>query len=454
MKIKDRLALYFTLASTLMLLVVLCAVYFTFLKFMEADFFARLTDRTMVTAKLYLEADEISPDSLDKVRNQYLEKLNGEVIRIYNSKNTATFIGDDQQYWSSETINKVRKQNRIQYKDGARQVVGIFYKDNQGNFVILASAIDKSTSYRLEKLRNIMMITFVIIFIGLLFSGRWIANRILKPLDRFISEVRQIKSSNLHFRVAQGSNKDEISLLAQNFNDLMEHLEQAFVLQKTFIANASHELRTPVTRMMIGAEISLSQERSAEDYKKALSSVLEDAEKMDKTITGLVTLAQADLEFGTSKLEGLRIDELLWDITEDWNKKHEKGRLLMEIREMPENPEQLLLFANPTLLGIAISNIISNAFKFSGDQDVQCVLEVAEQEISFSIIDQGPGIPQENRSEIFKPFFSTAPETAKQGNGMGLYMAQKIITLFKGELELQPSAKGCNFRIVLPKLHN
>lgn len=77
MKIKDRLALYFTLISTLTLLGVLCVVYFSFEKLMETEFFDRLTDRTMVTAKLYLKADEISSDALNKVREQYLEKQIG-----------------------------------------------------------------------------------------------------------------------------------------------------------------------------------------------------------------------------------------------------------------------------------------------------------------------------------------------------------------------------------------
>lgn len=90
MKIKDRIALYFTLISTSLLFAVLCTVYFTFMKFLEADFFERLTDRTMVTAKLYLEADEISRDALNNVRHKYLQKLNGEVTRIYDNKNRAT----------------------------------------------------------------------------------------------------------------------------------------------------------------------------------------------------------------------------------------------------------------------------------------------------------------------------------------------------------------------------
>ena len=452
MTIKNRFALYFTLISTTVLLIVLCAVYFIFLKFMEADFFARLTDRTMVTAKLYLEADEISSDSLEKVREQYLVKLNGEVIRIYNASNNATFIGDDQQYWTSETINKVRRERRLQYRDGLRQVVGIFYKDNQGDFVILASAVDKSTIYRLEKLRHIMIITFVVIFIGLLISARSIANKMLKPLDRFIDEVRQIKSNNLHFRVEEGKNKDEIHLLAQNFNNLMEHLEQSFVLQKTFIANASHELRTPITRMMIGAEITLSQERAAEEYKTALNDVLEEAGKMDDVITGLLNLAQADLELGSSKLELLRIDELLWEIIEDWNKKNEKGRVFLNMHHMPSDPAELFILANATLLSIAIGNILSNAHKFSDQQDIQCSLELEDAEICISITDQGPGIRKENRKEIFKPFFSAADEPGHLGKGMGLYMADKIISLFKGKLSLDTSkVPGTTFRIKLPK---
>jgi len=451
MKIKDRLALYFTLISTLILMGVLFVVYFMFIKIMEADFFVRLTDRTMVTAKLYLEADEISPDSLDKVRSQYLETLNGEVIRIYNSKNNATFIGDDQQYWSNETINKVRKQKRLKFKDDKRQVVGIFYKDNQGDFVILASAVDMSTLYRLEKLRDIMILTFLIIFIGLLLSGRWIANRILKPLDRFIKDVKQIKSNNLHFRVEAGKNKDEINLLAQDFNNLMEHLEQAFVLQKTFIANASHELRTPVTRILIGAEISLSKERRPEDYKLALTAVMEDAENMDNIITGLVSLAQADLEFGSSQLQPIRLDELIWNITFEWNKKNDQGRLETDILNMPEEPNELIINANPVLLTIAINNILSNAFKFSDQQDVYCTLQIKPDEIIINITDNGKGIPLADQPFIFDPFY-TAAAPHHQGNGMGLYMAHKIITLLRGKLELiSGDGNGSTFAIRLPK---
>ena len=438
MKIKDRLALYFTLVSTLTLLCVLTVVYFTFQKVMESEFFERLTDRTMVTAKLYLKADEISNQALEKVRAQYLEKLNGEVIRIYNERNNATFIGDDQQFWTNETIDMVRQQKKVRFKDGERQVVGIFYKDNQGDFVILASAIDYATEIRVQQLLKVMVVVFIVIFLGLLLSGRWIAKRILVPLNIFIDQVKLIKSNNLHFRVEEGTNKDEITLLSQNFNNLMEHLEHSFILQKTFVANASHELRTPVTRMIIGAEIALSKERQTEDYQRALQSVLEDAEKLENIITALLNLAKTDLEYSASMAQDIRIDEMIWQLQAEWSQKKGPGKLQVEMINLPMNDESsLIINANPTLLQIALDNIIGNAFKFSDDQQVTCVLEVTAQGINLTITDRGVGIPQDKLEKIFQPFFSSSVKAEHAGNGMGLYMAHKIITLFRGKITVK-----------------
>jgi signal transduction histidine kinase len=440
MRIKDRLALYFTLASTLTLLIVLSGTYFTFSKFLESDFFDRLTDRTMVTANLYLEADEMSEAALQKNRNQYLEKLNSEVIRIYDANNEPVFIDANSSSWSNEVIESVRKQGKLRFKDGKNQVVGIFYKDNQGDFVIIASALDQSTFYRLDKLRTVMFFIFIAIFVGLLLSARWIANRILKPLDLFIDEVKQIRSDNMNFRVQEGTNKDEIGQLAASFNKLMEHLEQAFVLQRTFIANASHELRTPVTSMIIGAEIVLSKDRGVEDYKNALSSVLEDADRMDKIITGLLGLAQSDLEYGAAKLEVTSLNDLLHSIAEDWKMSNSKGSLNLSIT--PDVKADHMVLANQTLLAIAINNVIANGFKFSNDGDVNCTLNVGDNGAVIRIGDVGPGIPVEDQPFIFEPFYRSASGNQQEGTGMGLYMAQKIVNLFKGTIILKSSGAG------------
>ena len=449
MKIKDRIALYFTLISTTMLFAVLCMVYFTFMKFLEADFFERLTDRTMVTAKLYLEADEISRDALNDVRHKYLQKLNGEVTRIYDYKNQATFIGDTAQYWTKATIDQVRKRKHLKYTDGERQVVGIYYKDNQGDFVILASATDQGSHNRLLKLLKIMVFVFISISLIVLLLSRWIAEKMLQPLKKFMSEVKQIGLKNMEFRVEESNTKDEINLIAKSFNHLMSELEQAFILQKTFVANASHELRTPVTRMMMAAELSLSRDRNKEDYQQTIQSILDDTEKMDQMITGLLALAKMDMELINSQLSPIALDKLLKSMQADW-KLHKD--LELEVLISPRDKEAYVL-ANETLLAIALDNIFSNAFKFSNNQKVICRLEKSAGNFIVRIIDQGAGISLANQQEVFKPFFTKAESIGQKGEGMGLYMAQKIIHLFKGKIEISnASDKESTFIIILPQL--
>lgn len=449
MKIKDRIALYFTLISTSLLLAVLCVVYFTFMKFLQADFFERLTDRTMVTAKLYLEADEISRDALTDVRHKYLQKLNSEVIRIYDDKNRATFIGDSAQYWTKTTINLVRKQKHLQYTDGERQVVGIYYKDNQGDFVILAAATDQGSRNRLNGLLKIMVVVFIAISAIVLLLSRWIAEKMLKPLKKFMDDVKQVGSQNLGFRVAENQTKDEINLIAQSFNHLMEELEQAFILQKTFIANASHELRTPITRMMMAAELSLSKNRDAEAYQQVIRSVLEDTEKMDHMITGLLALAKMDLDLINSQLSVIQLDTLLLKIQSEWSKQNLELEVLQE-SDPAVNP---LILANATLLQIALDNVISNAFKFSNNQKVSCHLIKRDNHLLIHISDQGKGVAVQQREEIFRPFYTLAEEAGQKGEGMGLYMAQKIIALFKGKIEVAADTSTCTFTITLPQIN-
>src|ERR1700760_688105 len=102
MKIKDRLALYFTILSAVILVIALTAIFVTFTSFAKADFYNRLMDRAKVAAQLYLEADEITVDSLNHVRERYLKAIPGEVVRFYNDKNAPSFIKDREQYWTND----------------------------------------------------------------------------------------------------------------------------------------------------------------------------------------------------------------------------------------------------------------------------------------------------------------------------------------------------------------
>lgn len=436
MKIKNRLALHFTLLSSGLLLIVMLSMYLAFADFFRTDFYGHLKDRAKVAAQLYLEADEITSDSLTHVRERMLAHLPGEVIRVYNAHNMASFIKDQQQYWSIKTIEEVRQQKYMSFKEGSRQTVGIYYPDNQGNFVILTSAYDIQGHERLMGIIRIMAIVFILVNCVLFFIGRWYAQESLLPIDGLIKQMKQITASHLHLRVNEGNGKDEISTLARNFNRLLEHLQNSFELQQTFVANASHELRTPVTSIIGEIEVALNKSRNAADYELVLNSVLSDAGRLSETISSLMELAQTDMEYTRARLDPVQVDELIWEIQDHWAMAAGKPQLQVQIDHLPEDQQALFINANKTLLKIALNNVIGNAFKFSRNQPVICKLFANEQEITITIIDQGIGIPDLDHEKIYTPFFRSANGRIFNGTGIGLYVAYKIIYLFNGKIEV------------------
>lgn len=434
MKIKDRLSLYFTLVGSGILLVVMVSLYISVYTIVHNDFYRHLYDRANVAAQLYLKADEISPDSLAKVRARYMRNLHGEVTRFYDDKNTPTFIRDSEQYWDYRIIEAVRKQNYLEYANKRAQIVGIYVKDNQGNFVILVSAIDDTGMRQLKSIREAMIVVFLIVAATLFSVSRWLAQSTLSPIKKVVKQMKLIKATNLHLRVDEGKGKDEITELASNFNRLLEHLENAFSLQRTYVANASHELRTPITTIIGETELALQKNLSPEENKRFLQLILEESERLRDAVTGLMELAQVDMDFTIAHQSPVRVDELLWELQDYWSNKLRPGALQVNIEHMPENEAMLTLPANYQLLFIALNNLIGNAFKFSNQQMVKCSFYADEKMIQMQIIDSGIGIPAEDLPQIFNSFYRANNSRNFAGSGIGLYVTQKIIQLFNGTI--------------------
>ena len=448
MKIKNRLSLYFTAISTVVLLIVDIAICITVNSIIKSNFYSHLMDRATVAAQVYLEADEISADSLSRVKERYLLRLPDEVVRFYNDKNTASFIKDNSQYWPSSVINQVRKRKTLQFSEGKRQTVGIYYYDNQGDFVILVSAIDHAGDKRFNDLVEALAILLIIVSIVLFIMSRWFAQKTLEPIDKVIKQMRLVSAGNLSLRVDEGNGKDEISALAYNFNRLLAHLENAFELQETFVINASHELRTPITSIIGEIEISLNKARTNGEYEQVLKSVLADAERLKETITSLLELAHVDMNYTHPAFKPVAIDELIWELNDYWNAKLGKGMFAVNIQHLPEDPDKLLIPANKQLLTIALNNIIGNAFKFSENKRVQCGLYADEHRITITISDLGIGIPVDELEKVFNSFYRGANVKNYLGNGIGLYVTNKIITLFNGTIAINSvSGQGTDINI-------
>ena len=439
MKIKNRLSLYFTSISAIVLLIVQVVICIAFNSLIRSNFYDHLMDRANVAAKLYLEADEISTDSLNHVKEHYLHSLHNEVIRLYDEKNIASFIKDKNQFWTTQVIDAVRKNKQVQFTEGARQTVGIYYNDNQGNFVILVSAIDDQGSKRMQDLIKSMAILLVCVTSGLFLMSRWFAQKTLQPINNVIKQMRLVRAGDLSLRVDEGNGKDEISALAHNFNRLLAHLQNTFEMQQTFVVNASHELRTPITTIIGEIEIALNKLRTQPEYEDVLRSVLIDSVRLNETINSLLEMANVDMDYTHPAYKPVAIDELIWELNDYWNEKAGKGMFTVNILQLPDDQEKLQLLANKSLLTIALNNIISNAYKFSQNKRVQCNLYVDEENIIIKIIDEGIGIMPGEQEKVFESFYRGTNVKGFQGNGVGLYITSKIIHLFNGTIKIDSS---------------
>ena len=451
MQIRNKLTLYFTVTSSLLMLLIMIFIYLLFSNITKNDFYQALHDRTEVAAGVYLEADEISESALKKIKEKYLVSLPHEVIRMYDSTDKLSFINENNQNWSKQIIDDVRAKKYIAYQENDKQIVGIDYDDNQGNFVILASAVDIYGQQKKKNLLQIMAVLFGVQLLVQLIAGKWFAGNALDPIQKVNTQVQKISATDLHLRVDTDNEKDEIGILAANFNGLLERLEKSFDLQKMFVANVSHELKTPITNIIGEVEVAVSKDRTTAEYKNTLQSVLVEADRLNDIIRNFLLLANNENDIGRQQTELVRFDELLWEIKEIFNREP-KTILDIQMAELPEDETRLNVKTNKTLLTLAITNIIQNGIKFSSGKPVVCSMHFTANDIIISITDKGIGIDAETLPHIFEPFYRSINANTYQGHGIGLYIAKKIIELLGGNITVQsqPTA-GSTFNIILPQ---
>lgn len=441
MTIRNKLTLQLS-GIFIFILLTFCLVVFLFTKkIVEQDFYENLKARALITATIYLEADEISEEELRKYKKRFLQSLDKEITKVYNLDHEQVFYEtQDTLSFSKNTLETIEEEGKLYFRRDKRQFSGIFYEDNQGDFIIVASAIDEAGIRKLEGLTQVLIITFIISVIIIVFASNLFAKQALRPIAAIINEVNDIQPNKLFARLNTSREKDEITLLAETFNRLLDRLEEAFQMQKNFVSNASHELRTPITGISAEIELALMKPRDAQTYEKSLRSVQEEVDKLSELTESIIHLAQTSFDISKINLAFFRLDELLL-IAQDWCKKHYPNRKInLNIKNIHKEKD-LLYYGNQQLLGIAVKNIVDNALKFSSG-NITISLTKMEQQWEICVDDLGPGIPQEEHDKIFQTFYRSNKTRNIPGYGIGLSITDKIVKIHQGNIRLQNRKSG------------
>jgi signal transduction histidine kinase len=282
--------------------------------------------------------------------------------------------------------------------------------------------------------------------IGWFFSGR-----ALKPINDVIKRVEDISITSLNLRVPVIHEKDEIGRLAGTFNNMLERLETSFGTQKVFISNASHELRTPLTSINGQLEVLMMKERSSEEYREALASVLDDIKSLIDLSNRLLLIARTSTQNPLKQEKKIRIDEILWQAPEEVKKFNNNFKISISLDPSLADSDQMLIYGDESLLRVAVSNLIDNACKYSADKSVNVLIVQSGKWIEVHFKDNGIGIPAEDLKKVFEPFYRSSNALTYRGSGIGLQLVNQIIKSHNGEIKLTSQVGvGTEVVIMLP----
>ncbi|NJO01571.1 MAG: HAMP domain-containing histidine kinase [Bacteroidia bacterium] len=246
----------------------------------------------------------------------------------------------------------------------------------------------------LLNLRKTLLIITLTYLLLVFFIGQGYATQILRPLNHLAREMQIISAHNLHIRIKESGNHDEINQLVSTFNEMMHRLETAIEAQNNFISNASHELKNPLTAILGEIEVSLSRERTATDYKNSLQRINKEASRLHILTLELLKLAQDGFSDQVNDFALIRVDELLDEIREEGRRNPDHSPLVIKFDRLPEDCDSLKILGSKSMLKIALLNLIDNARKFSNNQPVHIRLAVSRVYVQISVEDQGIGIRQ------------------------------------------------------------
>jgi heavy metal sensor kinase len=328
------------------------------------------------------------------------------------------------------------------------------YSVNGEAFSIVGSYSLEDIEEMLKRIRATFLFAIPLLLAAAATGGYFIAKRGLGAVASIAEHAADISATNLHERlpVVGGA---ELMGLALVVNDLLDRLEHAFSQQQRFVADASHELRTPTAILRTEADVTLSRTHRTEAEYRASVKVMQDAvRRLTRIVEDLFLLARSDAGHLPIRRESLYLEDVVHDVTRSVRSVAEQRNVKIELHGVVEAPFD----GDADLLGRLLLNLLDNAIKHSPEgESVDVELGKHGNNYEISVADSGPGIPQEAQQRIFERFFradsarASIEGTSTSGAGLGLAIARRVAELHSGRLDLVESRPGrTEFRITLP----
>ena len=300
-----------------------------------------------------------------------------------------------------------------------------------------------SVEHTLDLLRLLLLCVSPLVILVACLGGAWLSRRALRPVTDLTAAALNISIENLSQRLPVPPTGDELARLTEVLNTMLARLENAVKTLSQFVADASHEFRTPLAVIRTSAELALRRARSPEAYRESLNEISAEAERMTTLVEDLLTLARADAGAVEMPLVPLDLNDVLRGVLAEM-------RPLAEHRKIEIRPQfsghPAMVSGNHAALHRLFLVLLDNATQYSqGGAHVYVTVSGSSVEIR----DEGSGIAPADLPHIFKRFYQADPARG-QGFGLGLSLAETIVKAHNGKIRVQSEpGQGSTFTVVL-----
>jgi two-component system heavy metal sensor histidine kinase CusS len=337
----------------------------------------------------------------------------------------------------------------VDFESGPEALRGILVRTPSGHTLLFALSRASIVS-DVRFLAEVFSALFSIALLLTLAVARILGERLSRDVDALVQVARRVSTGELSARVAPGvRTSTEMSLLAESLNGMIARLDELVAGQRTFIAHAAHELRSPLTTLRGELQLALRRPREASEYRTTLEAILVDVEQMTGLAESLLTLARVRKE--TQERERVEAIALVEEAVRMARGPAAQRQVQLAV-EPSEGPEVQLLVERGSVAR-ALRNLIDNAVAHSPEgATVRITIQSAQTRVLFHVTDEGRGVSAEEARHLFTPFFRGADERAGTGVGLGLAIVREIIEAHGGEARVDPDHRpGARFTLELPR---
>ncbi len=428
MNFKLQLSLSFVLIYSILISISLLLTYRAFKNFSEEAFFDRLEQKAFITVELLAELKEDDSTINHIINGNSLLKINHEKIYVFDKNNK--LIYENGSYvnfnFGIPLIERIRKEKEVEFfiHDGF-QVCGIEHTYNNKEYVVVIIAKDAFGVVKLKNLKEFIIFPLLLTIFLVFIAAYYYIKQVFKPVDKLNATIQKVTDTNLYQHLEAKSSSKDINQIAQNFNKMLDRLQESFETQKNFNQSASHQLKTPLAVM---SSLIRKLETNPNQKEETIQLLQDENDKMAKLVDYLLLInrlrGKAPIPFAD-----FRIDEVLFEVSEEAEELHNNFSLLLDIKSDDNGEDNFTYFGNKILIKSAISNMINNAVLYSIEHKISIKLFAQNKLIRLQFINDGKKALEE---AIFSPFFRSENSSSISGNGLGLHIVKSIVEFHKG----------------------